>query len=132
MYTPLFHPKLRHCRRFFLRNFEVPIKIGVYDFEKTMAQKMFINVDLFIPLSKSTPVNDKLEEIIDYSFIRDTLAARTAKGHINLQETLIDDVAKLLLEHPDVVAVRVSSEKPGAYEDCDSIGVEVFRFKDED
>ncbi len=132
MYTPLLHPKLRQCRRFFLRNFEVPIRIGTCDFEKKKAQKIFINVDLFIPLSSTTPVNDRLEETIDYSFIRDTLAARTAKGHINLQETLIDDVAKLLLEHPNVIAVRVSSEKPAAYEDCDSVGVEVFRFKDED
>ncbi len=132
MYTPLFHPKLRNCRRFFLRNFEVPIQIGVYDFEKNGAQRVFINVDLFIPLAKSTPVNDRLDEVIDYSFIRDTLAARTAEGHINLQETLIDDVAKRLLEHPDVIAVRVSSEKPDAYADCDSVGVEVFRFKDED
>lgn len=130
MYT-LLHPKLRNCRRFFLRNFEVPIKIGVYDFEKKNAQNMLINVDLFIPLSKTTPINDKLQEVIDYSFIRNTLASRTAEGHINLQETLVDDVAKLLLKHPDVIAVRVSSEKPAAYEDCDSIGVEVFRFKDE-
>ena len=127
----LLHPRLRNCRRFFLRNYEVPIKIGVYDFEKQGAQKMLINVELFIPLSRSTPVNDRLDEVIDYNFIHDTLAARTAEGHINLQETLIDDVAEKLLQHPDVVAVKVSSEKPAAYEDCDSIGVEIFKFKDE-
>lgn len=128
----LLHPKLRNCRRFFLRNFEVPIQIGIYDFEKKGAQKVLINVDLFIPLSRSTPVNDNIDEVIDYDFIRETLASRTSEGHINLQETLIDDVAKMLLAHPDVVAVRISSEKPAAYEDCDSIGVEIFRFKDED
>lgn len=127
----LLHPRLRNCRRFFLRNYEVPIKIGVYDFEKQGAQKMLINVELFIPLSRSTPVNDRLDEVIDYNFIHDTLAARTDEGHINLQETLIDDVAEKLLQHPDVVAVKVSSEKPAAYEDCDSIGVEIFKFKDE-
>ncbi len=128
----LLHPKLRNCRRFFLRNFEVPIQIGIYDFEKKGAQKVLINVDLFSPLSRSTPVNDNIDEVIDYDFIRETLASRTSEGHINLQETLIDDVAKMLLAHPDVVAVRISSEKPAAYEDCDSIGVETFRFKDED
>lgn len=128
----LLHPKLRNCRRFFLRNFEVPIQIGIYDFEKKGAQKVLINVDLFIPLSRSTPVNDNIDEVIDYDFIRETLASRTSEGHINLQETLIDDVAKMLLAHPDVVAVRISSEKPAAYEDCDSIGVEIFRFKEED
>ena len=128
---PLLHPKLKNCRRLFLRNYEVPVKIGVHDFEKKGAQRLLINVDLYIPLALSTPVNDQLDEVVDYSFIRDTLFERTSKGHINLQETLCDDVAKKLLEHPHVLAVRVSSEKPDVYEDCDSIGVEVFRFRDE-
>jgi dihydroneopterin aldolase len=130
MYT-LLHPKLKNCRRLFLRNYEVPVKIGVHDFEKKRAQRLLINVDLYIPLVLSTPVNDQLAEVVDYSFIRDTLFERTSKGHINLQETLCDDVAKMLLTHPHVHAVRVSSEKPDVYEDCDSIGVEVFRFRDE-
>ena len=30
----LLHPKLKNCRRLFLRNYEVPVKIGVHDFEK--------------------------------------------------------------------------------------------------
>lgn len=129
---PLLHPKLKNCRRLFLRNYEVPVKIGVHDFEKKGAQRLLINVDLYIPLALSTPINDQLDEVVDYSFIRDTLIERTSKGHINLQETLCDDVAKKLLAHPHVLAVRVSSEKPDVYEDCDSIGVEVFRFRNED
>ena len=127
----LLHPKLKNCRRLFLRNYEVPVKIGVHDFEKKRAQRLLINVDLYIPLALSTPVNDQLAEVVDYSFIRDTLYASTTKGHIKLQETFCDDVAKMLLAHPHVQAVRVSSEKPDVYEDCDSIGVEVFRFRDE-
>ena len=127
----LLHPRLKDCRRLFLRNYEVPVNIGVHDFEKKRAQRLLINVDLYIPLALSTPVNDQLTEVVDYSFIRDTLFERTSRGHINLQETLCDDVARLLLKHPLVCAVRVSSEKPDVYEDCESIGVEVFRFKNE-
>ena len=88
-------------------------------------------MDLYIPLSLSTPVNDQLSEVVDYSFIRDTLAERTSKGHINLQETLCDDVARMLLAHPHVMAVRVSTEKPDVYEDCESIGVEIFCFRED-
>ena len=108
------------------------MKIGVHDFEKKGAQRLLINVDLYIPLALSTPANDQLAEVVDYSFIRDTLFERTSKGHINLQETLCDDVARMLLIHPHVFAVRVSSEKPDVYEDCESIGVEVFRFREDD
>ena len=50
--------------------------------------------------------------MIDYDFIRLAIKHRIEQGHINLQETLVDDVARALLAHPAVRAVRVSSENP--------------------
>ena len=91
---------------------------------------MLINVDLFIPLAMSTPQQDKLDEVVDYDFMRSVIAARIARGHIHLQETLCDDVARIMLDHPRVRAVRVSTEKPDVYPDCESVGVEVFHVKD--
>ena len=129
MVSFLSYPELADCRRLFLRNYEVQINIGVHDFEKKGEQRVLINVDLFIPLAVSTPQADHLEEVVDYDFIRDTIARRMAQGHIHLQETLCDDVARAMLQHPKVRAVRVSTEKPDVYPDCDSVGVEVFRVK---
>ena len=68
--------------------------------------------------------------MVDYDFIRSTIARRMAQGHIHLQETLCDDVVKAMLAHPKVRAVRVSTEKPDVYPDCASVGVEVFRIKE--
>ncbi len=129
MLSALSHPQLAECRRLFLRNYEVNINIGVHDFEKRGEQRVVINVDLFIPLATSTPVADKLAEVVDYDFMRSTIAQRVARGHIHLQETLCDDVARMMLEHPQVLAVRVSTEKPDVYADCDAVGVEIFRVK---
>ena len=129
MLSALSHPQLAECRRLFLRNYEVNINIGVHDFEKRGEQRVVINVDLFIPLSTSTPVADKLAEVVDYDFMRSTIAQRVARGHVHLQETLCDDVARMMLEHPQVLAVRVSTEKPDVYDDCDAVGVEIFRIK---
>jgi len=129
MLSALSHPQLADCRRLFLRNYEVNINIGVHDFEKRGEQRVVINVDLFIPLSTSTPVADKLAEVVDYDFMRSTIAQRVARGHVHLQETLCDDVARMMLEHPQVLAVRVSTEKPDVYDDCDAVGVEIFRVK---
>ena len=126
----LSHPQLNDCRRLFLRNYEVLINIGVHEFEKKGEQRILINVDLFIPLALSTPKEDQLDEVVDYDFIRGTIAKRMAQGHIHLQETLCDDVVKAMLAHPKVLAVRVSTEKPDVYPDCDSVGVEVFRVKE--
>jgi len=131
MFTSLSRHRLSDCRRLFLRNFEVPIKIGVDEIEKKGAQRMLVNVDLYVPLALSTPSRDDLTEVVDYNFMRDTLATRTAMGHIQLQETLCDDVARVLLSHPSVRAVRVSTEKPDVYADCESVGVEVFHIKED-
>jgi 7,8-dihydroneopterin aldolase/epimerase/oxygenase len=130
MLAALSHPSLAQCRRLFLRNFEVMINIGVHEFEKKGEQRVLVNVDLFIPLSESTPTGDHLHEVVDYDFMRDTIARRMAQGHIHLQETLCDDVARAMLTHPKVRAVRVSTEKPDVYPDCDSVGVEVFHIKE--
>ncbi|QRX84434.1 dihydroneopterin aldolase [Glaciimonas sp. PAMC28666] len=129
MPSALIHPDLSDCRRLFLRNYEVQINIGVFEFEKKGEQRALINVDLFIPLALSTPNNDQLDEVVDYDFMRNTVAKRMQQGHIHLQETLCDDLASALLAHPKVRAVRVTTEKPDAYNDCDSVGVEVFRIK---
>lgn len=131
MLATLFHPELSDCRRLFLRNYEVQINIGVHDFEKRGEQRVLINVDLFIPLALSTPKADQLDEVVDYDFMRATIARRMAEGHIHLQETLCDDVARAMLAHPKVRAVRVSTEKPDVYPDCDSVGVEVFHVKEQ-
>jgi dihydroneopterin aldolase len=123
-------PLLADCRRLFLRNYEVLINIGVHEFEKKGEQRVLINVDLFIPLSLSTPKDDSLEEVVDYDFIRSTIAKRMALGHIHLQETLCDDILGDMLAHPKVRAARVSTAKPDVYADCESVGVEVFRIKE--
>ena len=130
MLSALSHPSLRDCRRLVLRNYEVMINIGVHDFEKKGEQRVLINVELYIPLELSTPKADQLSEVVDYDFMRETIAQRIAKGHIHLQETLCDDVVKAMLAHPRVRAASVSTMKPDVYADCEGVGVEVFQIKD--
>ena len=130
MLSALTHPRLQDCRRLFLRNYEVLINIGVHEFEKKGEQRVLFNVDLYIPLAVSTPKADELHEVVDYDFMRDTIAARMAKGHVHLQETLCDDVVAAMLTHPRVRAAGVSTMKPDVYPDCEGVGVEVFRIKE--
>jgi len=126
----LLDPRLAQCRRIFLRDAVFDANIGVYDREHAGAQRLIINVDMFIALSVSTPRHDRVEEVVDYDFVRETIRRRLGQGHVNLQETLIDDLAGALLAHPGVVAVRVCTEKPDVYEGVAGVGVEVLRFKE--
>ncbi len=117
------------CRRLFLRDHVVPVHIGAHDFEKGVTQRLVFNVELFVPFASSTPKADKLDEVVDYDFVREVIAARIAQGHIELQETLCDELVQQLLAHPQVRAVRLSTQKPDVYPDCAGVGVEVFRMK---
>jgi dihydroneopterin aldolase len=130
MASALNHPSLLDCRRLFLRNYEIWINIGVHDFEKRGEQRVLINVDLYTPLAATTPKADELDEVLDYDFMRRTIAEYVSHGHIHLQETLCDAVLARMLAHPKVKAARVSTEKPDVYPDCDAVGVEVFGIKE--
>ena len=122
-------PLTLHCRRLFLRNYDAQIRIGAHDAEKHAPQRVRFNVDMYVLLRDSCPRRDSLDEVVDYDLIRSTIAARAVRGHIDLQETLCDDVASALLQHPKACAVRVATEKPDAYPDCEAVGVEIFRMK---
>lgn len=127
-YDPLTHLSLS-CRRIFLRDHVVPVNIGAHDFEKTQTQRVIFNVELFVPSSQSTPQADQLAEVVDYDFVRKVIAERVSNGHVELQETLCDDLVATLLQHPLVQAVRLSTCKPDVYPDCAGVGVEVFSVK---
>jgi dihydroneopterin aldolase len=127
--SALLDARLADCRRIFLRDYVVEANIGVHAHEKNGAQRVTFNIEVFVPLAVSTPRHDRIHEVVDYDFVRVTVARRISQGHINLQETLIDDVARALLAHPAVRAVRVASEKNNVYEDVAAVGVEVFQFK---
>ena len=120
----------QQCRKIFLKNYVLPINIGVHAFEKVAPQRVVINVELYVSLSKTTPTGDDLAEVLDYDFIRETLKGILARGHIELQETLCDAFMTALMDNPLVVAARVSSEKPDVYPDCQAVGIEIFRVKE--
>jgi len=122
-------PLLHHCRKLFIRRLEVLASIGIHAFEKAAPQRLWIDVDLYVPYEITTPHRDVLDEVVDYDYIRTVVAKRIAKGHIGLQETLCDELAQELLAHPGVHAVRLSTCKPDVYPDSEAVGVEVFYVK---
>jgi len=89
-----------------------------------------LNLDVYVSLASTTPLRDELGEVFDYDTVHGIVEERIARGHINLQETLVDDIATELLRRPGVIAVRVSSEKTEIYASVAGIGVEVLRFRD--
>jgi dihydroneopterin aldolase len=125
----MFHPQLEHCRRIFIRNYRLDMEIGAYPHEKNKSQYVLVNIEFWVPLSLNTPLHDNLDEIVNHDFVRPGIQNIVSRGHINLQETLCDAIVALVLDHPLVLAARVSTEKREVYPDCECAGVEVFKIK---
>ncbi len=123
------HPLLLNCRRLFLTGLTVQANIGVHDFEQQAPQRLIIDVDLYVSFEGTRPKDDRIDEVVDYDFVRAVVHERIARGHIGLQETLCDDILTRLLDHTGVMAARVSTRKPDVYPDCEAVGVEAFRAK---
>lgn len=124
-----FDPRLAGCRRVFIRDFDVSAAIGVFPQEQGRRQAVRINIDFWVPVAVSPSQRDKLVDVVDYDFVRPGIQRLIDEGHIGLLETLVDKTIEQVLLHPKVVAVRVRAEKSEVYPDCESAGVEVFRFK---
>ena len=115
---------LRHV---FIRDLLLPCSIGVHQHEKTKPQQIRINLDLAVKESTEA-LNDQIENVVNYEEIVIGVRALIARGHVNLVETLADDIATMCLEDLRVRSVRVQIEKLDVFEDATSVGVEIERF----
>ncbi len=112
--------------RVFMHDLVLDIEIGVHHYEKGATQRVRFSVDVDL-----TPVTRALEDDIGRTFDYDTIIAGikgvVARGHINLVETLAEEVARHCFAHPRAARVVVKIEKldkePGA------VGVEIVRTK---
>jgi dihydroneopterin aldolase len=115
---------LRHV---FIRDLLLPCSIGVHQHERIKPQQIRINLDLAVK-EGTDALNDKIENVVNYEEIVIGVRARIARGHVNLVETLADDIATMCLEDLRVRSVRVQIEKLDVFEDATSVGVEIERF----
>lgn len=110
--------------KIFVRDLVLDCEIGVFHEEKGVTQKVRFNVDLSVR-PHTAHLDDDIEQVISYDIIVEGIKALLAEGHINLVETLAEDIAKHCLKDPRAVKAVVRVEKldkePGA------VGVEIVR-----
>ncbi len=112
-------------RRIFIRDFRLPVSIGIHDFEKEGPQTVVVNVDLLLEPAGEVH-NDRIANVLNYDTVHDGIVALAKSRHFNLQETLVEAILDLCLGQPGVVEARVSTEKPDVYKDC-RVGYEATR-----
>lgn len=115
---------LRHV---FVRDLVVPCSIGVYRYERLAPQRVRINLDLGVE-EGIVPLNDNHHNVVRYDTIADSVTAICTRGHVNLVETLAEEIANLCLADRRVRSARVRVEKLDILPNAQSVGVEIERF----
>ena len=104
--------------------------LGVNDSERDKPQEIRINIILFTDQSKAGK-SDDIQDCVNYSTVAKKVIAHTETARRFTVEALAADLARLCLEEPGVIKVRVRVEKPGAVRFARSVGVEIERCKED-
>ena len=116
----------RQLRHVFIRDLVLEASIGVHDFERHKKQRLRLNLDLAVWESPG-PLSDDLANVVCYEKITNEVRDLINRGHVNLVETLVEDIADLCLCDDRVKSVRVRAEKLDVFADATSVGVEIER-----
>jgi dihydroneopterin aldolase len=107
----------------FVRDFVLPVQIGAYSFEHGHTQK--VRFDVTADVLRITKNPEDMRHVFSYDIIMDGIRAIIARGHVELSETLAEQVAAHVLEDPRVVRVKVRVEKLEL--GAGGVGVEIER-----
>lgn len=114
-------------RHVFIRDLMLTCLIGVHKHERKQPQRIRLNLDLAVR-EGAGPQDDKLSEVVCYEDVADGIRSLVGAGHVNLVETLAEQIAATCLEDERVRVARVRIEKLDVFEDAASAGVEIERF----
>lgn len=107
-----------------LDDLTVPMRLGIHPHEME-PQRVRLSVSMTVAYDRA-PSADRIEEVLDYDFVREGILAMATGEGFALQETLVDAVAALCLRDERVREVRVRSMKLDVYPDA-GVGCEVVR-----
>ena len=109
-----------------LDDLTVPMRLGIHPHEAE-PQRVRLSVSMTVRYPQA-PSADRIEEVLDYDFVREGILAMAAGEGFALQETLVEAVAALCLGDERVREVRVRSMKLDVYPDA-AVGCEVMRSR---
>ncbi len=109
-----------------IKDLVLAANIGVYESERHGPQRVRINVELQVA-ERAGRLDDDVANVVSYDDVIDGIRSIVRRGHINLVETLAEEIAALCLIDPRSRRVRVSVEKLDVVPDAAAVGVEIER-----
>ena len=117
-------------RTVFIKDFIIQEIIGIHEHEKTKKQKIKFNI--VVNVNQNTVPDEKdIKSIVDYEKITNKLENLVKNKKYNFLESLAEDSFKEIFEDKRINSVKIKIEKPDAIKNADSVGVEVFKNRND-
>ena len=117
-------------RTVFIKNLIIQEIIGFHQHEKIKKQKIKFNIVLDINQS-SIPDEKDIKSIVDYEKITKKIENLTKSKKYNFLESLAEDSFKEIFDDKRINSVTIKIEKPEAIKNTESVGVEVFKSRED-
>ncbi|NKF49911.1 dihydroneopterin aldolase [Shewanella sp. WXL01] len=109
-----------------IRGLEINTVIGVYDWEKTIEQRLLVDLDMAWD-NRQAAATDDYQYALCYETVSNRVIEKIIEKPIELIETVAEMIATILLEEFNVSWVKVVVKKPGAVKQAQSVAVEIER-----
>ena len=117
-------------RSVFIKDFIIQEIIGIHEHEKVKKQKIKFNI--VIDINQNTFPNEKdIKSIVDYEKITNKLENLAKSKKYNFLESLAEDSFKEIFEDKRIDAITIKIEKPDAIKNAESVGVKVFKTRND-
>ena len=117
-------------RTVFIKDFIIQEIIGIHEHEKTKKQKIKFNI--VVNVNQNTVPDEKdIKSVVDYEKITNKLENLVKNKKYNFLESLAEDSFKEIFEDKRINSVKIKIEKPDAIKNADSVGVEVFKSRND-
>ena len=122
---------ISHLDQVFIKGLLVRGILGVNPEERTNRQDIVVNATLWAD-TRPAARSDDIVDAVNYRTVAKAIIAHIEGGAPLLVERLVEEIARICFETDSrIEAVEVSVEKPGALRFARTVGVGVFRTRDE-
>jgi len=109
-----------------LEGLEIDTVIGVYDWERTKSQTLFVDLELHADL-KAACYSDSVSDTIDYAKVAEVIRAVAEVSEFKLLEALAQDISDKLLAQFSLNKIVITITKPNILPNTRKVAVCIER-----
>lgn len=112
----------------FLRGLQVEAIIGIYGWERTIKQKLILDIELTHDINKAGK-SDNIDDTLDYKALSKSVIFFVEQSNFFLVEKLAEEICSLILAKFNTTWVKLMLNKKGAIRGASDVGIIIERGK---